>query len=88
MINYVVHHSCDLCDFPAWSGGFDRLYMLCEHPEALALIEEYLEDYLPYISDGEVTDTLINDILWFEVDDILAESGFDPDTYEKRALYA
>lgn len=83
MLNYVVQHSCDLCDFPAWAGGRDRLDKLCEHPEALAIIEEYLEDNLCYIAEDEVTDTLINDILWFDVDDILFDNGFDPDTYER-----
>ena len=87
MLNYVIEHSCGLADFPAGSGGLDRLCKLLEHPEALKVIEDYFDDYLPYFSDGEVTATLINDILWFEVDDILEEYGFDPNTYEKKAQY-
>ena len=56
-------------------------------PRALEVIEDFFDDYLCSFSDGEVTSTLINDLLWFEVDDILELNGFDPNTYEKKAQY-
>ena len=32
----------------------------------------------------EVTDTLINDVLWFDIPDVLEEAGFNPDTFERE----
>ena len=87
MLNYVVERSCELCNFPAWAGGSDVLHKLCQHAAAYDVIEGWLTDYLNELSQGEVTDYLINDILWFKVDDILAEYGFNLNTYEKKALY-
>lgn len=55
----------NLYDFKAWSGGADRLKEIIE----LDIVEEaqiYMEDML----DGSevVTETDINDMLWFEMD--------------------
>ena len=66
MIKYTVETSLE--DFKAWSGGSDRLNRIIELDkvdEAESIIMDMLECY------GEVTDTTINDILWFEMDEYI-----------------
>ena len=60
---YVTETSLE--DFPAWSGGLQRL----ERAEELGLmaeLEALIEEYLELIPLEETTDTTINDILWFD----------------------
>ena len=83
MINYVVHHSCELHEFPAWAGGRRVLDELGEHDEAYEYAESYIEEVISVTDPAEVTDTLINDLLWFDILDVLEEAGFDPDTFER-----
>lgn len=55
----------NLRDFPAWSGGLERL----ERAEELGLMDElenFMEGYLELIPLEETTATTINDILWFD----------------------
>ena len=73
--------------FSSMGRGYDRLNQLRNHTDAYAVVKGWLESYLCDMSSGEVTDELINEILWFDVDDILAGYGFDPGTYEKKAVY-
>ena len=75
MINYVVQHECELCDFPAWSGGARILDELVKHDEAYAFAENYIEEAITEKASNEVTDTFINDVLWFEITDALEEAG-------------
>lgn len=54
-----------LRDFPAWSGGLERL----ESAEELGLMDElenFIEGYLELIPLEDTTSTTINDILWFD----------------------
>lgn len=55
----------NLYDFKAWSGGADRLKEIIE----LDIVEE-AQYYMEEMFDGSevVTETDINDILWFEMD--------------------
>lgn len=76
MLYYVIEKSVELQEFEAWSGGLDRLNAIIE----LGKVEEaqgYIEELLHGIEgNGEVvTDTTINDILWFEMDDLLEQWG-------------
>lgn len=55
----------NLGDFKAWSGGADRLKEIIE----LDIVEE-AQYYMEEMFDGSevVTETDINDVLWFEMD--------------------
>ena len=68
MIKYTVEMNLE--DFKAWSGGLDRLESIVELgkvEEAESIIMDMLECY------EEVTETTINDILWFEMDSYIEE---------------
>ena len=60
----------NLYDFKAWSGGDDRLKEIIE----LDIVEE-AQYYMEEMFDGSevVTETDINDILWFEMDGFIEE---------------
>ena len=60
----------NLYDFKAWSGGADRLKEIIE----LDIVEE-AQEYIQEMFDGSevVTETDINDILWFEMDGFIEE---------------
>ena len=57
-------------DFKAWSGGADRLETIKELgilEEAQAEIEAMLE------GQEDTTETTVNDLLWFEMDDFISQ---------------
>lgn len=58
----------NLYDFKAWSGGADRLKEIIE----LDIVED-AQYYMEEMFDGSevVTETDINDVLWFEMDDFI-----------------
>ena len=58
----------NLYDFKAWSGGADRLKEIIE----LDIVED-VQYYMEEMFDGSevVTETDINDVLWFEMDDFI-----------------
>ena len=58
----------NLGEFEAWSGGADRLKKIIE----LDIVED-AQCYMEEMFDGleVVTETDINDILWFEMDDFI-----------------
>ena len=68
----------NLRDFEAWSGGETTLRNLTEREavELEKIIEEYYEDGL--------TETQLNDILWFEDDWICDMLGIDEEDWEGR----
>lgn len=81
-MRYIVDNG--LNDFEAWAGGKQRLDGLKDHCrktgdwDAFDYLESYLNDYTDsYETNGEfVTDTDINDFLWFESDEVLQEAGY------------
>lgn len=78
-MEYKVESS--LWDFPAWSGGKDTLDTLKEKGDCEA-VEEFIEECAD-MNDG-LTDTQINDILWFERDWIAYCLGYrDWEAYEE-----
>lgn len=80
MIKYTV--GMNLEDFKAWSGGLDRLERIVELgkvQEAENIIMDMLECY------EEVTDTTVNDLLWFEMDDYLEE--WEEEEEEEGTMY-
>lgn len=71
MIQYTVEES--LWNFRAWSGGLTNLNELKCHPNAFSYVEQFLEEWSQC---DNITDTQINDYLWFEMYDMLEEAGF------------
>ena len=69
-MEYIVDES--LYDFKAWSGGKDTLDNLLKH----GVVKE-AEEYINEITDTGTlpTQTEINDILWFERDEIYKYCG-------------
>ena len=81
MIKYTVEMNLE--DFKAWSGGLDRLESIVELgkvEEAESIIMDMLEYY------EEVTDTTINDILWFEMDSYI-EGWKQEEEEEEEIMY-
>ena len=76
-MKYTVEES--LQDFKAWSGGKDTLDDLWTH-DVVDKAEEYI-DILFEDSDELPTQTEINDILWFERDEIYKYCGIYRDVY-------
>lgn len=65
----------DLTEFPAWSGGLVTLRALRKSPDAMELVQSYLDVASDGYSDiWTVTD--VNDFLWFSADEYLGELGF------------
>lgn len=75
-MEYKVETS--LWDFPAWSGGKVTLDILKEKNDVDAV-----EGWIEGLGMCDMTDTNINDILWFERDAIAEGLGYrDWDAYE------
>ena len=82
MIKYTVEVSLE--DFKAWSGGLDRLERIIELDkveEAESIIMDMLECY------EEVTDTTVNDLLWFEMDNYIEGWEREQEEEEKEIMY-
>lgn len=70
-MKYTVEENLD--NFKAWSGGKDTLDELWAH-DVVGRAEEYIE--MIFADREELpTDTEINDILWFERDEIYRYCG-------------
>lgn len=79
-----VTYEFDLADFKAWAGGADTLEKIrhfdVEHDGAMDEAQQYIEERL----GDEATETEVNDMLWFEDDEILEAIGYsDEDTVDK-----
>lgn len=70
-------HEIDPHDFSFWSGAYDRMNNATEEQrhEIFARIEELAE--IAAESGQPLTDTDINDYVWFECDDIFDEEVED-----------
>lgn len=71
---------CDLDQFEAWSGGKETLDVLIEKG-VCDEVQSFIEDTI--FCDEILTETQINDFLWFERDQIAAYLGYeDWDAFE------
>lgn len=84
-----------LSEFEAWSGAVETLEKIREfditHPGAMNAAQQYIEECL----GDEATEGEINDMLWFDDDDILDAIGYyeeptedeeDEDGFEEEDL--
>lgn len=60
-------------NFKPWSGAVARLEELKQHEEAFNHISDLLDEIT---SENELSDSEINDFLWFELDQELEEAGY------------
>ena len=79
MIRFVKE--IELEDFEAWSGGLQVLNAINKHDRGLEILEA-LEEYVNMVEELEtVTETWVNDFLWFDAEDIIREH-FDIELFE------
>ena len=78
-MKYTVEES--LQDFKAWSGGKDTLDDLWAH-DVVDKAEEYIDMIMDY-REELLTQTEINDILWFERDEIYRYCGIYDAVYNE-----
>lgn len=64
----LIIENISLKEFKAWAGGKDRLDEIIE----LGLCDA-AEDFINEIFPDGITDTKLNDWLWFEADEWIAE---------------
>jgi len=74
----IIKKEMDLRDFQAWSGAVDTLNKLIE----LDLVEQAQELIEELNSEG-LTDTELNDILWFEDEWLFEALGVNNDEDEE-----
>ena len=67
-MEFVIKQEVSLMDFEAWSGGKNRLDRIIE----LDIVEE-ASDYIAECMGTELTETELNDFLWFEMDDFIED---------------
>lgn len=76
-----VTYEIDLADFEFWGGAKKNAQKLTR--DEFKQVEWYLEELGAY--DGEIwTETEINDMLWFQFEDICQAIGLDYDEVEAR----
>ncbi|MDN6292527.1 MAG: hypothetical protein L0J35_05590 [Tetragenococcus halophilus] len=66
--DFTVKKEVSLEDFVAWSGGKYRLNEIIE----LDIVEE-AEEYIQECIGTDVTETELNDFLWFSMDDFIED---------------
>ena len=71
-MKYVVE--CDLENFEAWAGGKDTLDVLIE--KGVCDTIEFLIDEIGASAEEPMTDTAVNDFLWFDRDYIAEYLGY------------
>lgn len=67
-MEFTIKKEMSLDNFEAWSGGRDRLNKIIE----LDIVEEASE-YIWEVLGTEMTETELNDFLWFEMDDFIED---------------
>ena len=68
-----IVHEIELEYFEAWSGGKAVLDNIKAHDKCDEIIE-YIESLLTYETEqGIITETWLNDFLWFDVDQLLID---------------
>lgn len=75
-MTFYISKEFNLYDFEAWSGGL-AIYRKLEDLDALEEAEEYIAECLA--NQEYVTETDVNDFLWFEMDDFIEELETESD---------
>ncbi len=78
----TITYELDLNNFEAWSGAKDTLERI-QREGKCDLLEQVLEDVYP---DGIMTETELNDLLWFESDTIYEWLGIRSEEQVKKEI--
>ena len=68
----IINDSLDLRDFKAWSGAVETQEKIIEEGKA-----QEFNDLIEELYPEGLTDTHLNDILWFEEDYIFEQLGIE-----------
>ena len=68
----IINDNLDLRDFKAWSGAVETQEKIIEEGKA-----QEFNDLIEELYPEGLTDTQLNDILWFEEDWILEQLGIE-----------
>lgn len=78
-----IYREMSLSEFDFWSGAYDRAKYVRDHE--FDMIEEELEECL----GPEISETIINDLFWFEFDTIAGWLGYkDEEDFLKRRAFS
>lgn len=69
----LIKKTYELSDFEPWSGAVST-WEAIENAGQLDDLESYLNEFYP---EGEIDETALNDLLWFESEEILTALGID-----------
>ncbi len=78
----TITYELDLNNFEAWSGAKNTLERI-QREGKCDLLEQVLEDVYP---DGIMTETELNDLLWFESDTIYEWLGIRSEEQVKKEI--
>lgn len=85
-MRYCIEAICNVEDFPAWAGGEEWLDVFTEQGEEVI---NYLNEYLDTWTESKnLTETEINDFLWFDAYELLVAEGLidENDIYTNREI--
>lgn len=68
MTTFIIKQEIELAEFKAWSGAVSVLEQIIE----LDIMEE-ASAYIIECLGNEFTDTELNDLLWFDMDDFIQD---------------
>jgi len=71
----TIRSECSLDDFKPWSGAVSTYERIVREGKL-----DRLEAELDALYDGEMTDTQLNDLLWFEPDEVYRMCGMRNET--------
>lgn len=71
----TIRSECSLDDFKPWSGAISTYDRIVREGKL-----DRLEAELDALYDGEMTDTQLNDLLWFEPDEVYRMCGMRNET--------
>lgn len=63
----------DMARFPWWNGAWYNVQDLKKHQNAWDCVENCLDEIS---ADGSMSETDVNDFMWFDLEDYLIENNF------------
>lgn len=85
-MSFYIKKLIDLENFEPWSGAIDYYNALMNsEPYVINEVTDYLEEWA---YSENITETQLNDFLWFELDDFLADLGYTLTTRDGWDCYA
>jgi len=86
-MRYIVENDCDLRDFPFWSGAQQTADIINEMPHSELFWDDLEHIICGYSDERELTDTEINDYVWFEALEQIVAWAKDGDIPQEDIQY-